>query len=110
MYEQTLYKILDDIIPEKELKSNNKKKAWVYGYNKEYDIVVISKDGTIGEVYEIQNLKIALPKQKNVYRFNKNHWGQIEYPKELSKIKSVFDWDKYPDNFKEKWYDYIDRV
>jgi hypothetical protein len=109
MYEQTLYKILDDIIPEKELKSNNKKKAWVYGYNKEYDIVVISKDGTIGEVYEIQNLKIALPKQKNVYRFNKNHWGQIEYPKELSKIKSVFDWDKYPDNFKEKWYDYIDK-
>ena len=109
MYEQTLYKILDDIIPEKELKSNNKKKAWKYGYNKEYDIVVISKDGTIGEVYEIQNLKIALPKQKNVYRFNKNHWGQIEYPKELSKIKSVFDWDKYPDNFKEKWYDYIDK-
>ena len=109
MYEQTLYKILDDIIPEKELKSNNKKKAWVYGYNKEYDIVVISKDGTIGDIYEIQNLKIALPKQKNVYRFNKNHWGQIEYPKELSKIKSVFDWDKYPDNFKEKWYDYIDK-
>ncbi len=109
MYEQTLYKILDDIIPEKELKSNNKKKAWGYGYNKEYDIVVISKDGTIGDIYEIQNLKIALPKQKNVYRFNKNHWGQIEYPKELSKIKSVFDWDKYPDNFKEKWYDYIDK-
>ena len=27
----------------RNLKSNNKKKAWVYGYNKEYDIVVYIK-------------------------------------------------------------------
>jgi hypothetical protein len=26
----------------------------------------------------------------------------------LKKIKSVFDWNKYPDHFKEKWYDYVD--
>ena len=31
------------------------------------------------------------------------------YPKELSLIKSVFDWEEYPLDFKEKWYDYIDR-
>jgi len=60
-------------------------------------------------VYEIQNLKIALPKEEDVYHFENNYWSDIEYPKELSKIKSVFDWDKYPDNFKEKWYDYIDK-
>ena len=29
-------------------------------------------------------------------------------PKVLSKIKSVFEWDKYPEDFKEKWYDFID--
>ena len=29
-------------------------------------------------------------------------------PKVLSNIKSVFEWDKYPEDFKEKWYDYID--
>jgi len=29
--------------------------------------------------------------------------------KELKKIKSIFDWKEYPDDFKEKWYDYIDR-
>ena len=109
MYEQSLYKILEDVVPEKVINSNNKKRLWSYGYNAEYDIVIISKDGTIGEIYEIQNLKIALPKEKNVYRFKKNYWEEIEYPKELSKIKSVFDWDKYPDNFKEKWYDYIDK-
>tara|TARA_B100000497_G_scaffold9325_1_gene10123 strand:+ start:19294 stop:21519 length:2226 start_codon:yes stop_codon:yes gene_type:complete len=109
MYEQSLYKILEDVVPEKVISSNNKKRLWNYGYNAEYDIVIISKDGTIGEIYEIQNLKIALPKEKDVYRFKKNYWEEIEYPKELSKIKSVFDWDKYPDNFKEKWYDYIDK-
>jgi len=109
MYEQTLYKILEDAIPENVIKSNNKKRLWQYGYNKEYDVVVISKSGMIGEVYEIQNLKIALPKEEDVYYFENNYWSDIEYPKELSKIKSVFDWDKYPDNFKEKWYDYIDK-
>jgi len=109
MYEQSLYKILEDAIPENVIKSNNKKRLWQYGYNKEYDVVVISKSGMIGEVYEIQNLKIALPKEEDVYHFENNYWSDIEYPRELSKIKSVFDWDKYPDNFKEKWYDYIDK-
>ena len=31
-----------------------------------------------------------------------------EYPKELKRIKTVFDWKEYPLDFKEKWYDYID--
>ena len=109
MYTQTLYKILENVVPEKVLNSYNKKKSWKYGYNKEYDIVIISKDGTIGDVYEIQKLRIALPKVKDVHSFKNNYWDKLEYPKELSKIKNVFDWDKYPDTFKEKWYDYIDK-
>ena len=59
MYEQTLYKILKDHIKPKVLKRMNRYKKWEYGYNKEHDIVIISKDGTIGDIYEIQNLKIA---------------------------------------------------
>ena len=109
MYTQTLYKILENVVPEKVLNSCNKKKSWKYGYNKEYDIVIISKDGTIGDVYEIQKLRIALPEVKDVHSFKNNYWDKLEYPKELSKIKNVFDWDKYPDTFKEKWYDYIDK-
>ena len=35
----------------------------------DHDMVVISKTGQIGEIYEIQNLKIALPKQNNVHKF-----------------------------------------
>ena len=45
----------------------NKGKKWKYGYNKEHDLVVISKTGEIGEIYEIQNFQIALPKNLDVY-------------------------------------------
>jgi hypothetical protein len=108
MYKQELYKILDDYITPATLKKYNKNKKWEYGYNDQHDMVVISKDGTIGEIYEIQNLKIALPKAKNIHKFENNKWNKTEYPKVLSKIKTVFDFKQYPQDFKEKWYDYID--
>jgi len=61
-------------------------------------------------VYSIQNLNIALPKvPKNVVKLEGNKWTRQEYPKVLSKIKTVFDWKEYPEDFKEKWYDYIDK-
>ena len=114
MYEQTLYKINTGHVKPKVVNRMNRYKKWEYGYNAEHDIVVISKTGEIGEIYDIQNLKIALPKTaKNVYRRSdkkdEQHWEAAEYPKELNKIKSVFDWEKYPSDFKEKWYDYIDQ-
>jgi len=59
MYEQTLYKVLPDHIKSKTIKTQNRYKKWEYGYNKEHDVVVISKTGKIGEIYEIQGLKIA---------------------------------------------------
>ena len=108
MYEQTLYSVLKHHIKPKIVNRLNKYKKWEYGYNKEYDVVVISKTGQIGEIYNIQGLNIALPKQENVVSFESNKWQHTQYPKELKKIKSVFDWDDYPTNFKEEWYDYID--
>ncbi len=113
MHEQYLIKTIKDHIKPKVLKRNNRYKKWEYGYDVENDVVVISKDGTIGEVVEIQNLKIALPAiPENVYAVSKEEkdqrWVKTEYPKKLYKIKSVFDWERYPVNFKEEWYDYID--
>jgi hypothetical protein len=112
MYEQTLFSIVPDHIKSSTINKLNKAKKWEYGYNKDYDVVVISKTGKIGEIYEIQNLKIALPLIEDAYkRSNKKeeqYWEQRIYPKELEKIKSRFDWEKYPDRFKETWYDYID--
>ena len=108
MYKQTLYRIIKPI-KQTTLSRLNKGKKWKYGYNKEHDVVVISKTGQIGDVYEIQNLKIALPKQpKKIQKFSKNQWEVTDYPKELNKIKTIFDWRNYPEDFKNKWYNYIE--
>jgi hypothetical protein len=113
MYEQTLYTVLENYINPKILKKNNRYKKWEYGYNKEYDIVIISRDGTIGQIYEIQNLKIAIPAVSECFKRSEDkkeqYWEKQEYPKELKRIKSVFDWEQYPTEFKEEWYDYIDK-
>ena len=108
MYKQSLYKVIDNHIKPKIINRMNRYKKWKYGYNKEHDIVVISKTGEIGEIYEIQNLKIALPKARDIHKFKDNKWTKFEYPKALSRIKTVFDWRQYPEDFKTKWYDYID--
>lgn len=112
MYQQTLYKVLDKHIKPNTLKRLNRLKKFNYGYNKEHDLVVISKDGTVGEIYEIQNLKIGLPLIDKVYQRSKTkadqYWEKLPFPEQLIKIKSVFDWNKHPDSFKENWYDYID--
>ena len=89
MYEQTLYKIIE---PVKKTTINrlNKGKKWKYGYNKEHDIVVISKTGQIGEIYEIQNLHIALPKRPvRVYTHGLNKWVKLDQPKELNKLNYI---------------------
>ncbi|MDB2656262.1 hypothetical protein N9Y65_01780, partial [Alphaproteobacteria bacterium] len=88
----------------------NKGKKWKYGYDKEHDIIVLSRNGQIGEIIEIQGLVIALPKApKEIYKDPKNKWVKFEYPKELQRIKNIFDWRNYPESSKEKWYDYIDQ-
>ena len=108
MYEQTLYKVLDNHINPKVISKLNRYNKWEYGYNKDHDVVVISKTGKIGEIYEIQGLAIALPAENNTHKFESNRWEFSEYPKELEKIKTVFDWKEYSSEFQEKWFDYID--
>ena len=107
MYEQSLYSVITPI-KKNTISRLNKSKKWKYGYSKEHDIVVISKTGQIGEIYNIQNLKIALPKEPAKIDKSHDKWTVEEYPKELKRIQSVFDWRDYPDDFKEKWEPYID--
>ena len=111
-YTQTLYKILSDHIKPKIIKRNNRYKKWKYGYDQENDIVVISKTGQIGEIYEIQGLKIALPLEEKVYKKGnkkeEQYWEVFDYPKVLDRLKTVFDWNNTSLDFKDKWYDYID--
>ena len=109
MYEQTLYKVLDNYIKASTLKKKNRHKTWKYGYDEDHDMVIISKTGKIGEIYEIQNLKIALPAEFETHNFKDKKWSHTEYPKELARIKTIFDWKEYPEDFKEQWYDYIEK-
>ena len=111
MYKQTLYKIIEPIKPQ-VIKRLNRHKKWEYGYNKEYDIVVISKTGKIGEVYEIQNLRIALPAVDDIYKRSdkksEQYWEVFPHRPELKKIKTIFDWKAYPETFKQNLHGYID--
>jgi hypothetical protein len=108
MYKQFLYKIVDDHIRPSVIKKKNRYNKWVYGYNAEYDVVIISKTGKIGKIYEISGLVIALPLEEKAVNMGDNCWKAAEYPKELNKIKSVLDWEAYPDEFKRRHHDYID--
>ena len=107
MYEQSLYSVITPI-RENTISRLNKSKKWEYGYNKEHDVVVISKTGQIGEIYNIQNLKIALPKAPSKIEKSVNKWKPTEYPKELKAISSIFDWRELPEKVQEKWEPYID--
>ena len=107
-YEQSLFKVIKPI-KINALKRLNKSKKWEYGYNREHDIIVISKTGQIGDIYEVQNLKIALPKTpKKVHKFDSDKWEVTEQPKALQRIKTIFDWKEYPADFKEQYIDYIE--
>tara|TARA_R100001015_G_C4634326_1_gene200636 strand:- start:1266 stop:3509 length:2244 start_codon:yes stop_codon:yes gene_type:complete len=112
--QNNLYRKLDKFIPKSVLVNKNRAKSWLYGYNPKYDVVVISRSGEIQDVIEINGLKIALPKPpKEVHSISKNkadqYWEPFEYSKELSRIKSIFQWHETPDQFKSKWVDYIEQ-
>jgi hypothetical protein len=71
----SLIKVLDtdSVITKSTRVSRNQHNKWRYGYDAEFDIVVISKDGTVGSVVEIQGLKIGIPTRpsKHDIMFNK---------------------------------------
>lgn len=111
--QNNLFLIRKDYVSNPIILSKNKGKSWKYGYDEKYDMVVISKDGTIGQIIEINGLVIALPSvSEKVYkRDNKKenqYWEPAEYPKELDKIKTIFQWHTMPKEFKSKWVDYIE--
>ena len=103
-----LYVIENNIVPTAVLAKKNKAKTWHYGYNEKYDIVVVSKDGTLGEVYNINGLKVGLPKSPSKLKKGENKWTIQHIPKELTKIRTIFDWNKRDNQFKNKWVSYIE--
>lgn len=74
-----------------EQQQRNAIRKFSYGYNEELDVIIISKDGTLGEVYEVMGLRIGLPlKPKDVDIINfkkpliKQRWKRREMPEGLN--------------------------
>ena len=112
--QNSLYKVIKNIIPKNVLSNKNRAHTWQYGYNEKYDIVIISRDGTLGEVYEINGLRIGLPAQnKDIIKLStkkeEQYWQPTLLPKPLKRIKSIFQWHDTPEDFKSKWVDYIEK-
>ena len=112
MYKQQLYSIQTSHLQQKYVKKLNKSKSFKYGFNEDLDCVVISKNGQIGEIYAIQGLKIALPPEPKEIESNskvpeEQVFTRTKKPETLGKIKTLYDFKKYPENIKEKYYDYI---
>lgn len=53
--------IIKNAVPTATMNLRNKAKSWEYGYNADFDIVIISKDGTLGDIYEIEGMQLGLP-------------------------------------------------
>ena len=113
MYKQTLYTIHKDHLSDKKIKHTNKHKNFKYGYNEDLDCVIISKDGTLGEIYNIQGLKVGLPKTPDtIYGEDLDAADQYfriaNKPESLKKLRTIYDFQSTPENIKEKYYPYID--
>ena len=113
MYEQTLYTIHRDHLSDKKIKNLNKYKKFEYGYNENLDCVIISKDGTLGDIYEIQGLKVGIPKtpkkiQGEDLKKEDQVFNQISKPASLTKIKNIIDFKDYDEDVKEQYYAYIE--
>lgn len=114
MDEKPLYQVLTDYIPKKEIDKLNAANKWTYGYNSKYDVIVISKSGKIGDIYMIENLVIALPLETNsVYsrseKKSDQYWERIPDPNELTRIKTISQWNEMPVSFKTKWNPYVEQ-
>ena len=82
----SLYTTTTTHVDKKDLEKTNKSKSFKYGYDEKRNIVVISKNGTVGDIIHINGLFIGLPKQpKNIYSRSslkkEQYWEAKEYPK-----------------------------
>jgi hypothetical protein len=109
-----LYRLLEDCIPTAVITNKNRVRSWLYGYNDQYNVIVISKTGQIGQILDIAGLQVALPPmpdkcfQRNASK-KEQYWERKETPKELTKIQSIFQWNEKPKQFKDLWVDYIEQ-
>ena len=86
---------ITDLMPMRTYKAKNKNKSWEYGKHTKYDenFIIISKDGTLGEIWQVGGLKIGLPSSegKEILNANlpseKSVWKRTPIPKEFINLE-----------------------
>jgi len=109
-----LYTVVNDYIAKGVISNKNRNRSWAYGYNDQYDVVVISKTGQIGDIINISGLHIAIPPApEKCFQTSSSkaeqYWERQPIPKPLEKIQSIFQWNEMPSDFKNRWVDYIEQ-
>ena len=113
-YKDELFIVHSDHLEDKTVKRNNRYKKFEYGYNKDLDCVIISRDGTIGKIYEVQGLRIGLPETpKQVWgadhKIEDQYFVRVPKPATLAKYKTIYDFQAETDEaLKEQYADYIE--
>jgi hypothetical protein len=112
--QNSIYRVVKDYVSKVALSNKNNVRSWKYGYNEQYDMVIISKTGQIGDIINISGLHIALPlaPKECLQRHTKSseqYWERQNTPKELDRIHSIFQWNDMPSEFKDGWVDYIEQ-
>ena len=96
---------VENQVDENIRKGMNKTRQWKYGYNEQIDTVIISRNGTLGEIYNVCGLNIGFPEKpehKDILNYNvtisNQKWKREELPNDLNE-----------DNWNyRKFSDYID--
>mgnify|MGYP000353458178 CR=1 FL=1 len=109
-----LYTVVKGHIPKVVFERKNRNNSWLHGYNDQYDVVILSKTGRIGEIYLINGVYIALPDvPKNCHsrstKSSEQYWQREDIPKQLGRIQSIFQWHEMPKEFKAQYVDYIEK-
>ena len=82
--------IVQNQVDENIRKGMNKSNQWKYGYNEQIDTVIISRDGTLGEIYNVCGLNIGFPEKpehKQIINWDKTtqnqKWKREDIPEDL---------------------------
>jgi hypothetical protein len=97
-----------DVVGAEVKKMRNKAGSWKYGYNEEIDTVIISKDGTLGDVFNVCGLNIGLPsrpEKKHIINHDKTpanqKWQREQLPQGLN--EETYLHPKYADYVDEQF-------
>ena len=114
-YPTELFQITTEHLESAHVATKNKEKSFKYGFNKDLDCVVISRDGTLGEIYIVQGLRIGLPlapEKEHIagaqLEISEQVFVRTPRPASLNKIKTIFDFRRHDEQTKQHYGDYIE--